>query len=318
MDFDDFDEEDDFGVSLSVPGLEGDGDSGEEGPRMPNTKGSKKKTKPKEQKEQKEQKTKRRPGRPKKQVQETVVGGSNQALLEANKQKNLERKMAREGKTSEGSGSIPQFEKETDPVSLPRTLSTNELIEKLGWDGEDPEEEEDDFNEPKERDEKELLPEMIDYYEDLWTKYPHLSLVPELKKKDFSPAFSTVEEVEKEIKRVEDLGEKPFKDKLYSQLWYMFSIALGTTVKLTPLAEVLEPEPSLSNPVPASLSQELRSEEVIQKAIPVMEDVFNAFPMLEYLGKLGDPRVQLAYAISNAAFNVYQKNTNPSPLRPRP
>lgn len=259
-------------------------------------------------------KGKRRPGRPKKAPQATVVGGSNQEILAAKKKP----KTPKPPKAPKSPvRSTPTFDPVPEPQVLARSLGTNELLDKLGYRDQLNDEDEEVAGgdrasskgpEHENEEEREALIDAIKYYEKLWEKYPHLTLVPGLKRKDFTLNNATIEDVELEIEKVEEIGEKPFKDKMYTQIWFMIALFIGKTVSITPLGNVLEPDPSPLNPRPATLSNELMQDSVVKEARPVVEELFDMFPMLEYLGNLGDPRVKLAYTVSAAAYTVYKKN----------
>ena len=201
-------------------------------------------------------------------------------------------------------------------VPLPLPL-TNELLDHLGYRDPSP----DGTSRPDDRvtstEELEELKEAITYYNSLWDKYPHLALVPGLKKQNFVPSTAKMDDVEVEIEKVTELGEKPFKDKMYTQVWYFMAIIIGKVASVSPLGDALEPQPTHYNPRPVTLTSELMTEAVTKEARPVMEEMFDMFPLLDYLGNLNDPRVKLAYTVSAAAYSVYRKNTMVPDIPPR-
>lgn len=244
-------------------------EEGDECPDLELTKSAKKNKKPPKPK------PKRGPGRPKKQRQPTAPGA----------------------KGFDQPPPSPQFEE--DPTPYTRDVRTEDLLNPP------PPLEEDD--EPPLAPEDEIA-DAIDYYEELWEQYPHLKLIPTLTHKDFT-SESRMEDIEREIDRVERLGTKPFKDKMYSGFWTALVLAVTKLLSVSPLGDVLEPEPSPENPKPVKLSKELMKPEVEEQARPAIEEIFDMFPVLEYLGNLGDPRVQLAYTISSCVLSTYRANS---------
>lgn len=242
-------------------------------------------------------------GRPKKPVQSTVVGSSNQELLAA-------RKRGKSGPTR------PDFD-DSGPEVLARSLGTNELLDQLGYRDPSPDASPRSGDRDPSSEELEDLKEAITYYNSLWEKYPHLALVPGLKKQNFVPSTSRMDDVEVEIEKVTELGEKPFKDKVYTQVWYFMAFIVGKVASVSPLGDALEPEPTPYNPRPVTLTSELMTEAVTKEARPVVEEMMDMFPLLEYLGNLNDPRVKLAYTVFVAAHTVYRKNTMAPNIPPR-
>ena len=127
-------------------------------------------------------------------------------------------------------------------------------------------------------------------------------------KKDFNE-YSSPNEVLREIEKCEKEGTKPFRDKVTTTMWNLLVMVGRIGLSLSPLQPLMEPEPTQFDPQPVSLSAELRKPEVVAQAKPVMEDLLNQFPVLEYLGDLGDPRVQLMYTVAVAASSVYEINS---------
>lgn len=253
------------------------GESGDEFPDMPLTK-SQIKTPDKLKKKVKianpKPKAKRGPGRPKKQRQPTAPGG-----------KGFQEPLSQ-----------PEFEE--DPTPDNRDLHTEDLLNQF----DKPEDE----GPPMTREEE--ISEAISYYEELWEKYPHLKLVPTLSHKEFT-SESNMEDIEREIERVERLGTKPFRDKMFTSAWYMMVVAVTKVLAVSPLGDVLEPEPSAENPMPVKLSRELMRSDVTEQVKPAIEGIFEMYPLLEYLGNLGDPRIQLAYTISSCILTTYRANS---------
>lgn len=231
--------------------------------------------------------TRRGRGRPRNPVQATVVGGSNQELLVTKKKKKKKK-------------CLPKFDDGPGRESGDFDVPTDDLVDRLGSR---------DSRDSRDAQSSEDIEAAIDYYEELWVKYPHLTLVPGLARQRFDPNTCSLEEVEKAIGKVEDLGEKPFRDKMYTQAWNLFAFFVGQVVSVTPLGPVLEPEKTALNPRAATLSDELMSEPVVKEAKPVVEEIFQMFPLLDYLNDLNDPRLRLTITILSAAHTVYRKNS---------
>lgn len=224
-------------------------------------------------------KPKKGPGRPKKQKQPTAPGAR--------------------GYTNDKEIALPNPPFDHDTVPYNRSVHTEDLIQELN----------DPTSAPEHIREKEDLQLAIDMYEEAWEKYPHLKLIPTLTHKQFD-SQSNLEDVEREIDRIERLGTKPFKDKVYTTFWNMIVVTVTKLLAVTPLGENLEPEPSPLNPKPVKLSKELMKPEVQEQARPAIEEMFQMFPILEYLGNLGDPRIQLAYTISSTIISTYTANSD--------
>jgi len=217
----------------------------------------------------------------------------------------------------------PKFEDEDQENQgiLARSLGTNQLLDTLGFRASSPKTKDSDGGDQRapglgesadsDPDGDELL-DAIDYYESLWDKYPHLKLVPSITRKKFTPE-SNIEDVETEIEKLEDLGQKPLRDKMYTQIWYLMTMFIGKIAAVSPAGDLLEPDATPANPDPLRLSEKLREEDVVKQARPVVKDLFEMFPVLEYLADLGDPRVQLAYTVTTCAMGVYQVNSSRIP-----
>lgn len=151
----------------------------------------------------------------------------------------------------------------------------------------------------------EPIEEMIEYYNELWEKYPHLKLVPGLVKKEFNQ-YSSKREVDEEIEKVERLGTKPLREKMHETMW---KFLVFTTARLSRfVTPLLDPEPTYEDPDPKSITVALTTPDMIKQADPVMEELVEMVPILGYLGDIGDPKVQLIFSVTMATLAVYREN----------
>lgn len=244
--------------------------------------------------------TRRGRGRPKKSLQATVVGSSNQNLVAKKKKSKL-----------------PKFEEPQFDEPFDRTIGTADLLDRLDSRNCPPSPGSHPSSPGRAEDDTDSVLDAIDYYEELWTKYPHLKLVPDLERMKFS-ATTPIRIIEREIEKIEDLGTRPFRDKLYTQIWNIFSYFVGQGAARTPWGPILEPERTPLTPNLTTLSEEMMKPDVLKEAKPVVEELCDMLPLLDYLHNLDDPRVRLAYAMAVAVHTTVQKNTLPRAQNERP
>lgn len=165
--------------------------------------------------------------------------------------------------------------------------------------------------EQAEEDEMPTREEAIEEYEKMWRENEqYLNSQPHVKKLEITD-LTSLDDILKSLDILVETIEAPKRAAYAKQIWVFGMMGLGRLVDMTPYKPWFNPEASEENPEPKVLSKELCDKAIVEKAVPVIEDLLDMFPFLNLLSEMGDPRVQLAWACMTTAAGVYTYNTDP-------
>ena len=114
-----------------------------------------------------------------------------------------------------------------------------------------------------------------------------------------------------ELNTLRELLAKPFHYEMYDLIWGTGAGLLESTLASTPTGAALAPNPTPENPRPRTLKQSLTSEKTLKKVRPIIDDLFNKYPLLKKARDLNSPEAQLFFIIFGSIGVTYRFNTDP-------